>query len=420
MKPQSIKATLRNVFFQTVLMKKLVAAACLLSFHTQLFAQADSLREYILTYQDPKTEIIAKGRKLLLSKLISADTARIAEVVNYLLAQEDENHEAFSPMEKRLLYYWTGQYEKALADLPEAKATYGHRFGTKLLPEPDNLYAKLQQILTNQFPEIVGRIAASNVSREDKDFHRLNLAHLLTGAPFRYHHYRPDSLLQQTTAFLQAHPGSHYETHIRRNLLREVVYSPWGFGIEFFSGYGFLTKDLKTHFKHAIPIGIAFDAGYKNWVLYLREYVGFGLLQDTLRFAAGDWNKRAQVRTWLPEASVGYAVVDSRRLKLAPFAGIASCSISPTQHDKDKKLVNEDVGLTFTTTYTAGVNLDFKMGNPDRYITGTQAGKSYWFLRLRYTYNAPQFSKKYSGYNGNLHAVIVGIGGFGRIVKRYW
>ncbi len=77
----------------------------------------------------------------------------------------------------------------------------------------------------------------------------------------------------------------------------------------------------------------------------------------------------------------------------------------------------EKAGLKFTHTYTAGINLDIKLG-PSKTEMVSFNEESYWFLRLRYGYNLPQFQKRYNGYNGVMHYITVGIGGFGRAIKR--
>ena len=382
-----------------------------------LRAQSDSTRDYILNYKDSKAEIINKGRQLLLTKMIQNDNFKVTEVTNYLLAQEDENYLAFLPLEKWLLYYWTGQYEKVLADLPEEKALRKLYRSVKIQPASDDLLAKLYQTVTEHRQEINWRIGTVNMNETDKDFLRLNLDYLLDGGASRYF-YRNDSLQRRTIAFLNSHPSSPYETYIRRNLLREVVYADWGLAVECFSGYGAFTNQLPTHFKNTVPIGIAFDVAYKNFVLYLRDFIGFSRTKDTLVFPEGIWKKGMQARVYLPEASVGYAVMDNHRLKLAPFVGIASTSISPTEHDQNKNLVNDGVELKFTTAYVAGLNLDFKFGHPDAFAFNTKTRQSYWFLRVRYAYSWAQFDKKYTGFSGNLHYLTIGVGGFGRTVKR--
>ena len=59
---------------------------------------------------------------------------------------------------------------------------------------------------------------------------------------------------------------------------------------------------------------------------------------------------------------MGYTIRDSKRLKLAPFVGISSMDIGPTEYDLQEKRSLEDYELTFTTTYALGFNVDIKLG----------------------------------------------------------
>ncbi|MGB0175997.1 MAG: hypothetical protein ACPF9D_02450, partial [Owenweeksia sp.] len=73
----------------------------------------------------------------------------------------------------------------------------------------------------------------------------------------------------------------------------------------------------------------------------------------------------------------------------------------------------------FTTTYTVGVNLDLKLGRSKKRIAVISGEEeSYWFVRVRYAYNLPQYQKNYTGLSGDFHYLTIGIGGFGRKVSR--
>lgn len=381
-----------------------------------VFAQNNSIRNFILTYRDPKTEIISKGRRLIFDKLLQNDTSKVREVVDYLENEEDENYLALYPQEKWMLYYWTGQYEKVLENLPSSQRHYYGRFFFRgFYPDADPVLHKLVEVVKGSKDEIVRHIKASALSDTDKDFLALNLDYQLSGLSYRSN----NNPVAGTEAFLKVHPNSAYETYVRRNIKQEVVRSKWGLGFEFFSGYGILTNDLKTHFKNTVPVGVGFDVAYKNFTLYLRDFIGFSRTKDSLHFPAGIWKKGAQARIYLPEASLSYPLLESRRFKLSPFAGIASCSFAPTENDRNKNLVNDDVELKFTTAYTFGLNVDWKLGKSYSGLVAANED-AYWFLRIRYAFNSPQFKNKYTGFNGNLHAVTIGIGGFGRPVKRYY
>lgn len=398
-------------------MKKIIIAlliAC--SFCSKLSAQTDSLKIEILNYQDSKSLIIAKGRSLLLDKFLQNDINKVKELLGYLLTkEEDQNYMAFYPAEKWLLYYWTQQYDKivkgALTDSFNSRDFY-----TKIRPPQDLLFLQLKTTLKEQQTGIKNQINASDLSKIDKDFLKLNFDYLL--ADLRPFATGQDSLNKSANEFLSAYPKTSYEDYVRNNIRRQLKPSKMAFAFEFFSGYGIFTNDLKKQFNNTVPIGIAFDVYYKNFVLYLRDFIGFSKTKDSIVFPLGTWKKGAQARVFLPEASLGYVLWDNRFFKAAPFIGISSTNISPTEYDKNKTPEYENVELKFTTTFTTGLNLDIKLGKTNSAMVTAGPENAYWLLRVRYAYNQPQFHKKYTGFNGNLHYLTIGIGGFGRPLKR--
>jgi len=62
------------------------------------------------------------------------------------------------------------------------------------------------------------------------------------------------------------------------------------------------------------------------------------------------------------------------------------------------------------------VSFDIKFGNTYPFYSQSDYG----FLRIRYGYSIPNFSKKYDGISGGSHYITVGIGGLMRGVKRVY
>ena len=126
----------------------------------------------------------------------------------------------------------------------------------------------------------------------------------------------------------------------------------------------------------------------------------------------------SQTRIYLPEASVGFVVLDNHRFKLAPFIGIASADIAPVANDVNTQPSLKDAEMEFSRTYTFGLNADLKLGRPKAPNTTARAHKGRWFARVRYACNMPQFGLHYPGVTGNFHYITVGIGSFEKRSKR--
>jgi len=202
------------------------------------------------------------------------------------------------------------------------------------------------------------------------------------------------------------------KTYIRYKL----VPKNWGMTFEFFSGYGFYTGNLSKSYTNNIPIGVAFDICYKNFELYLRDYIGFNKTKKDIDYSLGTWEKGSNTMVFLPEASLGYVTYNDNRFKVSPFAGIGLMDISPPSNDTKDTPELKEVSLKFTATYIVGINFDIKFGPKRTPVNNPKT--SYGFIRIRYAYNIPEFDKKFDGMSGNMHYITIGYGGMSRGLKR--
>jgi len=291
------------------------------------------------------------------------------------------------------------------------------KFARKIKPPYDLLYEKVRNHTEISQLFLQTQINHSELEQMDKDFLSMNLNYLLIDEKDPLAKMQ-DTLNVMADAFLATYSESKYESITRTYFRQKFVPSNWGYAFEFFSGYGLFTDNLETRYKGQVPIGVAFDVQYKNAILYLRDYIGLTKTRKDLPYSSGVWEKGSQARVYLPEASLGVVALDNKYFKVVPFAGIASTDIAATEVDLTKEPDLEQVELEFTTTYTVGLNLDIKLGRSKMPIVTMQAEQNYLFLRVRYAYCMPQFEKTYDGVSGNMHYITIGIGGFGRKIKR--
>ena len=384
-----------------------------------VYSQEQSIEEQILNYPPSKSEIISRGRRMLLDYFLEKDYEKVSEIRNYLMNKVvTDDYLALYPAENWLTLFWTREYETLLEIVKSYESpdydVFG-RIGNKILPSNDLLYTKLYEKSTESRLLLITQINDSEENEHRKDFLRLHLNGILTNE--NNTDISQDMVNDEAEQFIKKYPKSVYEPFIRKYIRFKYKPSKWGFAFEFFSGYSWFTGALENDFKNGGPIGVAFDAEYRKLAMYFRNYIGFSKTREDLTYSQGIWPGESQVRVFLPEASIGLVILDSKRLKMAPFVGIASTDIGATEFDKDENPDLRDAGLEFTTTYVVGYNMDIKLGQTDIGMVTMGPEQAYWFLRIRYAYNAPRFDKKY-GIDGNMHYVTIGLGGFGRKLKR--
>ncbi len=382
-------------------------------------AQDDSIRNEIFRHPPGKSEIISRARSYLVDRFLDGDIQKVGEITDYLLEEvQDEDYIAFYPQELWLIWYWTGNYEKIMESVGGIDTFDFSAYQTKILPPEDLLFAKIKKRTRDFMPTIESDIYRSSLGDEQKDFLAMHLHYMAAGEG--YDAISQDDLNAQADGFLYHYPGSRYETFTRKYIRFVSEPSKWGIAFEFFSGYGILTDKLGDFYTNNVPLGVAFDIYYGNFALFLRDYIGFGRTKLGIPFSAGWWPEGSQVRLFLPEASLGYTLVNNNLLSISPFGGISGLDISPTENDLDNIPALEEVELAFGLAYTAGINIDIKLGKGRRGPLTKEAENNYGFMRIRYGYNFARLDRKYDGFSGNMHYITLGFGGFARKIKRQY
>ncbi|NLB26443.1 MAG: sialate O-acetylesterase [Bacteroidales bacterium] len=378
------------------------------------FSKVDTIESQILNYEDSKSVIISKGRKFLLDKFIEGDLNKVREIKDYLVKTEDENYIALYPAEYWFILYWTRDYTELAEDIQNFDSARIAGYNQRIRPLNDLLFDKLREKSFENELHIKKQIQESKEDLKIKQILNLNLEWMLLEN--RMDIFAQDSLNSQADSFLETYTSSEYEQFIRDYIRYKQVPAAWGFAFEFFSGYGFYSGELNKNYTNNIPIGIAFDICYRNFELYLRNYIGFNKTKTEFDYSLGILEAGERIMVFLPEVSIGYITYNDNRFKISPFAGIGSTDISPPVKVTEETPELKEIALEFTATYMLGINLDIKFG--PKIVPEYSPKASYGFVRVRYGYTMPQFAKKYAGMAGNMHYITIGFGGLGRALKR--
>lgn len=381
-----------------------------------LTAQEKDLEQEILNYSETQSELISKGRRMLLDKFLEGDIAKVKEVKDYLLSEvQDEDYIALYPGEQWMMMYWTGEYEELADTILKVNQEFIEKLQIKIAPERDFLYTKLIERSWNNLPMLEEKINNTTLDVKSKDFLLLHLNFMVSGEPIGK--LSQEDVNTMASLYLETYPENNFENYIRNNIRYNFEPSKWGLGFEFFSGYGIFSGELAEMYNNHGVLGVAFDIEYNRFTLYLRNYIGFAKTKQDRENAGIAWSKDSPAQMFFPEASIGYTVIENDKIKLSPYAGIGAADISPITTDLEQRPELEKLEVGFSPSYTVGVNLNIKLGwKVDPFLTIRQ-DKSYWFLRLRYGYTMPQFND-YPMHSGNVHQLTIGIGGLYRGMKR--
>ena len=397
-------------------MYKSIVFSLLLLCSLSVMGQTDNLRNEILNYTDSNALYIRNGRKMLVDKLIDGDLNKVKQIKNSFLLTENEKYLTFYPYELRMLLYYLGEYDELQYFIQQNDPKTIEKMKLKIKPAADDLESCLLTLARKNRMNIENNIRKQVESAETRDFLILNLRYMVGGKD--YPDITRENLNANADTFLLKYPENTYKEYVRQYIRYKMVPSDWGYGFEFFSGYGIGTGNLYNNFQGHVPFGVAFDVLYKNWSLYLRDYIGIGSTYSDITVNGTVWPKATKANTIIPEASLGYILPLKSRLHISPFVGIGGLILSPTESQKDESYYKK-VGELDSFAGIVGLNVDVKLGkNTGAYPLLSYNEESFWFLRIRYGYVMSNFANTYPGLSGNMHYLTIGFGGIGHRIKR--
>lgn len=443
MRFQFFKGLFRH--YQLVLLASIFVICC---HNTQ--AQNDSILNEILEYRIPSYEVISKGRLMMVDRIAKGDKQKTREVYDYVRANVDSHYLAFYAHEQLFLNYWLGNYDEILETIPvidtiipneHSHYYYRHSYpipesldgsDPKINPQPDVLVNEIIKKLKRDKDAVAQEIDYSSLGDMEKSLLKLYLKYSLFQYDFENeslewygHHYNrwnsdtivKGALNDEANLFIDSFPNSQYKNFVRRYIRFEYAKIKTGIGFEFFLGGSGLSGYLSDKFLNPANWGAAIDVCPGRAMISLRYQGGVSKLTDSIPFDGAIWKKKADARFRLPEADIGFSVVDSKRIRLTPFAGIASMSICPPSSDRDSIPDYDLVGFSGSRTIALGLSFDLKL-NRRNYYYSPIPDYSYTYFRLRYAYYDPGFTRRDKAYTGQVHSITLSIGFFSKTSKR--
>lgn len=376
-------------------MKKLTLLSFALVIGFNLFSQdiANSIRNY----EPSKSDLISRGRNLLLDSYISGDLDKVKEAYLYLNTKlADENYAVFNAFEQVYLGALTENYTMSLKEilrLDSVSNTTSKQRIEPVLPANDQLSRKLSDNSFIYLPKMYKKINESSLSNEDKSLLTLVLNDIFDNAGHKSrqdeNNPQQDTINKKATEFLTLFPNTKYEHFVRNSVRFVYKKSDWGFGMDFSIGYanaGFKSRDINDGFL----FGFGWDFHYKKLAAYTRVNLVINTIKHDFYFTpsvvlpAG-----SSILNGGPELSFGYEAFDSKSFNLIPFAGIGAILVDPNQNEQNSNPIYKNLELA-SFSYHVGINCDIKfkpINGYNPYFSFNQS--SYSSVRLRLMYIMP-------------------------------
>ncbi len=332
--------------------------------------------------------------------------------------------DVLSNREKTLLRFWTRQYDSLLTEpisgIDAHQGYYKMRpkcFNACYIWDPcDSLNARLLTFTYERREMIQADINTSSLSALDKEFLVMYLRSVFAYRDLTA--FSTDTMLQETGRFLDNHPGSAQELYVRKTL--DQRYKPGGFGTGgyFFAGPSFFDGNMSKYFNDTWFIGAELSFSWAK-AMIMAGYGGGLTRPINAPFSYNDFAYTTETRTasGFGHALLGYAVIDSRHLRITPFFGTAGVGFS----------AEEDNGNVVFYGRQAGVDIDWKFSHWQEVVSyptafGNKFHEGYWAVRLRLGYEGLFNENDDATFGGSQVFVRLGISyfeGYGRRVKTW-
>jgi len=201
--------------------------------------------------------------------------------------------------------------------------------------------------------------------------------------------------------------NSYKQTHIPDFETRN-----FGYGMHVGLGTGFFTGTISEHFSPTFNFIFGFDFAYKKSIFYFNGTLAVGKVRQDYT-SDKNWYKNQSANLAVIDVSYGYAFLDNRKLKLAPFAGFGITELSRKDKDNKDRLRMVDYNVIF------GINADYKLRTrinllPNPFFGAAVKEKVEMSVRARLYVTRANLTSDLSGYSVNL---TIGLCGFGNMIR---
>jgi hypothetical protein len=404
-------------------MRKQIISLLLIFGCFSAFVSSQDIASSIKNNKLSKSDIISRGRNLLLDSYVSGDIDKVNEAYLYLNDKvANDDFAVFNSFEQIYLGALTKNYTYSLHEILRidsiSKLNPSIRRKNSIMPNTELLSQKLADNSFVYLHKIIKNIDKSTLSGEDKSMLTLILNDIFSE---NYQINTPEvkakiqnGINLKCDSFLVAYPHSRYEHYVRNYIRLVIGRSDWGFGMDFSIGYA--NAGLKSNYiDDGYSVGIGCEFQHKKLGLFTRvNIIGTTTKKDFYFTPTAILPAGSSVTYLAPEISLGYETLNNKKVTFMPFAGISGLFCDPLKDDQDKIPQLKDKELS-SFCYQVGLNCDFKLKSlkANQYLINEYNIQS---IRLRVTYLMP--STNIPELKGNQLMVTVGWGLVGYAKKR--
>lgn len=347
-------------------LKKIIAVIFFTSLPYLLLAQEDSssVANRISEMELSKSDLISKGRRLLLSDLEKGNVEGAKDIVDYLTMKvEDEDHLAFWATERLMLYYWIGDYAQVLNWALYLSSKKAEKQETPLfVPSDDMIGRKTAVLIKNEYDLIRDDFKSLKFSTDTEDFLSLFLDRLIVIYDSKY--ISIDKINENSDSFVKTYPDSPLSKVVKETVSYKFRPDDWQFGCSFGGGVHFDSGNITDHIDFSQGTFVmTLDAYYKRLYFGLGITAFGGKAKEDIRIKNKDqvWPEGEHIPVTMVYPVIGFKAFEHKRFRLTPFAGVSFNSMQPSENAVND---NPDLkGLSFGTSMTplVGFDIDFSL-----------------------------------------------------------
>ncbi len=364
------------------------------------------------------SERIAKYRSLMIDNVISNNKTRIKELYYQLIQQFDKKYYiTLYPSEDYLLNLWLENFGMVISEIANMDSLVVADMQNRVEPNEDQLYSILLKKVEENKQTISESIRNSSYSGDDQAFLLLMLK---TYTFPRNKNYR-DTINTAATRFLNEYPETKYEAYTRNYIRYQYSQKGFAFGVELYPSSAFLSAKPSTYLKNGGALGIGFIFMIDKLQINTRAAFVFSGLKKDIPVLDYTWKEGEKAEIFLPEISLGYKFMLTKKISVSPVAGICWFSASPYEKDRKENKDLEDVEIKAKASPVLGIDLGWEFGNYYYYnYIYNKLMFGFYSCNLRYTIEPLIFPVSYNYMDGLMHNITLSVKfGYGSAKRDY-